>query len=142
MKMADALKSKLHYIMLMGNDGNQIVIGTDDLAEVSRQSWFRRMTGEETVRETVRYVEREPEVEVEPRRQVRQPVQREPVRQPVQQQRQQPQQQQQPQQRPPQRQVIPTTFLEIPIESMNDNIWESLTEEQQDQYRQKWMGDQ
>ena len=108
MKMADALKSKLHYIMLMGNDGNQIVIGTDDLAEVSRQTWFKRMTGEGTQQskrvevdiDEDELLRREEQVkraeerlqaqrEVEARRR-QEPVQR--VQQPVQQQRQQPQQ--------------------------------------------------
>ena len=157
--MADALKSKLHYIMLMGNDGNQIVIGTDDLAEVSRQSWFRRMTGEDTLAsrrqsEADDYAAEQARIAeaLEKRREeqdLRQTIREEEWRQAQIQQRMAAEQARREAQAKeeleragqptrPAQSALPSSFMDIPIEQMNDNIWGALTEQQQNQYRQKW----
>jgi len=119
-EMGDAMRMKKHYIMLVSRDGMELAIGTDDLDEVSRQSWFRRFT------EPTRYQEPDyPRERPAPRAPAPAPAPA-PVPQ---------------RQAPAQRQEAPSSFIDINPNEMTDTIWGALTEDQKVAYSNKWAPD-
>jgi len=126
-----ALTAKRHFIIYI-QDSGQLIIGTDDLADIARQEWFRQMMSNNTAHlynqpepAPVRYAAPAP-----------QPVQQRPVQQSMPEQR--PVQQPPPPPSPPREQALPESFMDVPPNAMRQDMWQAMSAEQQHVWAQKY----
>jgi|WetSurMetagenome_2_1015567.scaffolds.fasta_scaffold920278_2 hypothetical protein len=123
------------HVLVFRTTAGELVLGTRSLSDVGQQEWFREFLNIQPQRVMVQtqpvVQQRAPEVDMSyledlkrqmAQMQAAQAAQVRPMPVP----------------QPPKR-SLPSSFLEITMEQMDDQIWKSLTPEQQYQWQQKYV---
>jgi hypothetical protein len=128
MNMADDVFSEKRHVLVFRTEQGDLLLGTNNLTDVSEQEWFRLFLNVQSVRDV--------RVQQPPQQQEQQrfsPPQQQQAPQPAPQMRMPPR----PQQQAPARQ-IPSSIMDVIPDNMTVDLWNEMTGEQQQQWLKKF----